>query len=119
MTPEDHARRLRDLNVTPQLNPIESTIMSLLRTHHREEDRIIDVPRLQDECQRNGLTPQEFSQGFVRLLIRRLLEPCGDFTYALAAEKDEPRAVMGSMKERQDMMPPATARSVQMEGARQ
>lgn len=118
MTPEDHARRLRDLNVTSQLNPIESTIMSLLRSHHQEEDRIIDVPRLQDECQRNGLTPQEFSQGFVRLLIRRLLEPCGDFTYALAAEKEESLGVPGIIKDRQDMRPPVAARSGQMESAR-
>lgn len=95
MTPENHARRLRDLKLTPQLNPVENTIMSLLRANYQEKDRVIDVPSLQDECLSKGLSPQEFSQGFVRLLIRRLLEPCGDFTYVLASNAPESRTPAG------------------------
>ena len=97
MANEDQSQRLCDLKISPQLNPVESAILRLLRTYHRrKEDRIIDVPRLQEECRRNGLTASEFSQGFIQLLVRRLLEPCGDFTYILAAEKDEPQVAADS-----------------------
>lgn len=85
MTQEERFRRLRELNCDPQLSVVESTILALLQTHDYR-DRIISVPRLQEECQASGLSSQEFSYGFVRLLTRRLLEPRGDFTFALSAE---------------------------------
>jgi hypothetical protein len=77
---------LRDLNIGPQLTSVESTILMLLQNHDLQPDRIIDVPRLQEECLANGLSPQEFSYGFVRLLTRRLLEPRGNFTFSLSAD---------------------------------
>lgn len=72
-------------NIDPQLSSVESTILALLQNHAVSADRIIDVPRLQKECLECGLSTQQFSHGFVRLLTRRLLEPRGDFTFSLAA----------------------------------
>lgn len=85
MTQEERFRRLRELNCDPQLTVVESAILALLQTRGYR-DRIINVLRLQEECQAGGLSAQEFSHGFVRLLTRRLLEPRGDFTFALSAE---------------------------------
>jgi len=69
-----------------QLTSIESTILTMLQTHTHLAGQIIDIPRLQDECQGCGLSATEFSHGFVRLLTRRLLEPRGDFTFTLSTE---------------------------------
>jgi hypothetical protein len=86
MEQEHSFHNMQRLNIDPQLTSIESTIMGLLRSHAHHADQIIDIPRLQDECLRDGLTATEFSHGFVRLLTRRLLEPRGDFTFTLSAE---------------------------------
>ena len=75
-----------NLDMEPQLTSIESTILAMLEHHKHLANQIIDIPRLQDECQNGGLTATEFSHGFVRLLTRRLLEPRGDFTFSLSAE---------------------------------
>lgn len=44
------------------------------------------MSRLHEKCQASGLTSQDFSYGFVRLLTRRLLEPRGDLTFGLSAD---------------------------------
>ena len=86
MEQQESNSRLRDLDADPPLTSIESTILAMLQTHTHLTGQIIDIPRLQEECQGVGLTANEFSHGFVRLLTRRLLEPCGDFTFSLSAE---------------------------------
>lgn len=98
MRQEERARRLPYLGADAHLNVVESTILTLVPSSYQLKDRTIDIPRLQEECRRNGLSPQEFSHGFVRLLIRRLLKPCGEFTYSLSAEGDEMRARLISLK---------------------
>ena len=80
----DHS--VQDPDTELQLSSVENAIMALLRCHIQQADQIIDIPRLQDECLRDGLTATQFSHGFVRLLTRRLLEPRGDFTFSLSAE---------------------------------
>ena len=82
-------RSLHMRNLAPdmenELNPVEKSILTVLRSNNRQ-DRTIDVSWLQTECKHIGFSPKEFSHGFVRLLMRGHLEPCGEFTYALAAE---------------------------------
>ena len=73
-------------HVDLQLSSVENAILVLLRSHLQHADQIIDIPRLQEECLRGGLSATQFSHGFVRLLTRRLLEPRGDFTFSLSAE---------------------------------
>jgi len=85
MEQEERERTSGAMNFDPKLTPVESTILSLLQNHTLSVDRIIDVPRLQKECLDCGLSTQEFSYGFIRLLTRRLLEPRGDFTFSLSA----------------------------------
>jgi len=68
------------------LTAIEITILAMLQHHTHRAGQIIDIPRLQDECEDNGLSVSEFSHGFVRLLTRHLLEPHGDFTFSLSDE---------------------------------
>ena len=82
---QDH-RRLPELNADLQLSRVESTILTLLHTHAHLANMVIDVPRLQEDCRASGLSSQEFSHGFVRLLSRRLLEPRGEFTFSLSAK---------------------------------
>ena len=77
---------VQDSKADLQLSSVESAILALLRTHVHQADQIIDIPRLQEDCLRDGLTATQFSHGFVRLLTRRLLEPRGDFTFSLSAE---------------------------------
>ncbi|OHB29380.1 MAG: hypothetical protein A2X79_05930 [Desulfuromonadaceae bacterium GWB2_53_15] len=81
-------RSLHMLNLAPdignELNPVEKSILTVLRSNNRQ-DRTIDVSWLQAECKHIGFSPKEFSHGFVRLLMRGHLEPCGEFAYALAA----------------------------------
>jgi len=89
MEQEESRRTSGAMNIDPQLTPVESTILALLQNHSLPVDRIIDVPRLQKECLERGLSTQEFSYGFVRLLTRRLLEPRGDFTFSLSADGAE------------------------------
>lgn len=72
--------------IDPRPRPIENTILALLKNHNLMENQIIDVPRLQKECQDRGITTHEFSYGFIRLLTRRLLEPRGDFNFSLALD---------------------------------
>jgi hypothetical protein len=91
MEQEERALRMHTLGADEHLNVIESTILTLVPTNYLMS-QTIDISRLQEECRRNGYSSQEFSHGFVRLLIRRLLEPCGEFTYALSAEGDAVRA---------------------------
>ena len=67
-----------------ELNSVENSILTLLKTRN-QQNRTIDVSWLQSECKHIGFTPKEFSHGFVRLLMRGHLEPCGEFAYALAA----------------------------------
>ncbi|HEX9080204.1 MAG TPA: hypothetical protein VF795_11475 [Desulfuromonadaceae bacterium] len=69
-----------------QLSVIESTILSMLQHHTYLAGQIIDIPRLQEECEDGGLSTTEFSHGFVSLLTRRLVEPRGEFTFSLSAE---------------------------------
>ena len=79
--------RPRDLTADDaKLTAIESTILAMLKNHIHLAGQIIDIPRLQDECKERGLSANEFSHGFVRLLTRRLLEPRGDFTFSLSTE---------------------------------
>lgn len=85
MEQNEHYRRLQELNSDPQLSQVEHTILTLLHTHAHLANMIIDVPRLQEDCLASGLSSQEFSHGFVRLLSRRLLEPRGEFAFTLSA----------------------------------
>ncbi len=86
MEQKNSDQNVQGSNVDLQLSSVENTILVLLRSHVHHTDQIIDIPRLQDECLRDGLTATQFSHGFVRLLTRRLLEPRGDFTFSLSEE---------------------------------
>ncbi len=97
----EFVQRLQHPGSDVHLNEIETTILALVPGNFQVPGRTIDIPRLQEECRRNGLSPQEFSHGFVRLLIRRLLKPCGEFTYALSAEGDELRSKLVGLKGQQ------------------
>ncbi len=101
--------RLQGSDVDPQLTSIESTILAMLQHHAHLADQIIDIPRLQDECQDGGLTATEFSHGFVRLLTRRLLEPRGDFTFSLSAEGHRLKDAICSLKNGLDGTTPGGA----------
>ena len=101
MGQEESAPRLQHLGTDVHLNAVETTILELVPGNFHMPGRTIDIPRLQEECRRNGLSPQEFSHGFVRLLVRRLLKPCGEFTYALSAEGDELRGKLVGLKGQQ------------------
>ncbi len=65
---------------------VEQAILALLLSPDYRDDVFIDLTRLQHDCQRQGYSRQEFSYGFVRLLSRHLLVPCGEFAYCLAEE---------------------------------
>ena len=82
-----HQMRYIDQDIqSNELNSVENSILTLLKTKN-QRDRAIDVTWLQAECHSIGFSPKEFSHGFVRLLVRGHLEPCGEFAYALAADK--------------------------------
>jgi hypothetical protein len=84
MKHNEHHRNPNTLNANQQLSQVENTILTLLNTRAHQANTIIDVPKLQEDCLARGLTSQEFSHGFVRLLSRRLLEPRGEFTFILS-----------------------------------
>ena len=77
---------LSDLIIDVPISSGESTILGMLRDHTFLTNQVIDIPSLQETCLRQGFTLKEFSHSFVMLLSRRLIEPYGDFRYALSAE---------------------------------
>ena len=66
--------------------PAENAILALLQSSAHRRNRTIDLPQLQSDCIHQGYSSQEFSYGFVRLLLQQLVVSCGDFVYCLSAE---------------------------------
>ena len=86
MAQQKYNSMLRYLDVHLQLTPVEMTILAMLQDHTYLADQVVDIPRLQEECQGTGMTATEFSHGFIRLLCNRLLEPQGEFSFTLSSE---------------------------------
>ena len=68
------------------LNDIENLILASLSIRRISAGEIVDVPELHYDFLNSGFTAREFSKGFVRLLMCRFLQPCGEFTYILTIE---------------------------------
>ncbi|HEY3309501.1 MAG TPA: hypothetical protein VGJ93_13690 [Desulfuromonadaceae bacterium] len=88
---------VHQVNTDSRLDETQIAILDTLRAGH-PEDQIIDVPRLQMECQANGLSPRRFSHGFVRLLLHGLLEPRGEFAYVFSKERIEAKAMASELE---------------------
>jgi len=67
-----------------RLEHVESVILVALRMRQQPIGHVVDIAQLQEDCQSIGYTSREFSAGFVRLLMRRFLQPYGDFSFTLS-----------------------------------
>jgi hypothetical protein len=66
------------------LERIESVILVALRMRNHSIGHVVDIAQLQEDCHSIGYSSREFSSGFVRLLMRRYLQPYGDFSFSLS-----------------------------------
>lgn len=66
------------------LEHIESVILVALRMRNNSIGNVVDMTQLQSDCFSIGFDSREFSTGFVRLLMRRYLQPYGDFAFSLS-----------------------------------
>jgi len=66
------------------LEHIESVILVALRMRNHSIGHVVDMTQLQADCYSIGFNSREFSSGFVRLLLRRFLQPYGDFAFSLS-----------------------------------
>ena len=66
------------------LEHIESVILVALRMRNNSIGHVVDMTQLQADCFSIGFDSREFSTGFVRLLMRRFLQPSGEFAYCLS-----------------------------------
>ena len=67
-----------------ELEHIESVILVALRMRNNSIGHVVDMTQLQSDCYSIGFDSREFSTGFVRLLMRRFLQPYGDFAFSLS-----------------------------------
>ncbi len=67
-----------------ELEHIESVILVALRMRNNSIGHVVDMTQLQADCYSIGFDSREFSAGFVRLLMRRFLQPYGDFAFSLS-----------------------------------
>ena len=65
---------------------VERRILEILQIYPGLADPIIDISLLQEKCLDKGISIQEFSYAFVRMLTRRLIEPHGEFRFVLSSE---------------------------------
>jgi len=63
---------------------IESVILVALRMRNHAVGHVVDIAQLQEDCQSIGYSSREFSAGFVRLLMKRYLQPYGEFSFSLS-----------------------------------
>ena len=83
-----------------ELENIESVILVALRMRNSPVGQIVDMTQLQADCFSIGFDSREFSNGFVRLLMRRFLQPYGDFSFSLSENgyKAGEKVLMSRMK---------------------
>lgn len=80
-------RALRMMTSDSPDEGIERDMLAALRMRNASSGRLIDITQLHEDCRKIGYTPRELSKGFVCLIMRGFLKPCGSFSFILTSEE--------------------------------